>query len=152
VRLTGIQASHVPYGSGGGALLAALLGGQISWAMDGPDAQLPHVRSRALRALAVSGPRRLPTAPEVPTIAESGLGYAYESWTGLAVAAATPRAIVERLHAQVARIAATPAAREWFAASGAEPGILAPAEMDALVRREHAHFGRVICEAGLRID
>jgi tripartite-type tricarboxylate transporter receptor subunit TctC len=152
VRMAGIQATHVPY-RGGGALLAAVLAGQITWSMDGPTAQLPHVRSGTLRALAVTGLRRLPAAPEVATIAESGVpGYEYEGWVGLAVAAGTPRAIVERLHAEVARIAATAEAREWFAAAGAEAGILEPAEMDDLVKREHARFGRLIQEAGLKIE
>jgi tripartite-type tricarboxylate transporter receptor subunit TctC len=152
VRMAGIQATHVPY-RGGGALMTAHLGGQLTWSMDGPTAQLPHVRSGAVRALAVTGARRLPQLPEVPTLAESGIaGYEYEGWAGLAVAAATPRPIVERLHAEIARIAATTEARDWFAGTGAAPGILTPTEMDELVRREHASFGRLIRESGLKAE
>jgi tripartite-type tricarboxylate transporter receptor subunit TctC len=152
VRTAGILATHVPY-RGGGALLAAVLAGQITWSMDGPTVQLPHVRAGTLRALAVTGARRLPTAPDVPTIAESGLpGYEYEGWTGLAVAAATPRPIVERLHAEVARIAATAEAREWFTAAGAEGGIQTPAEMDEFIKREHARFGQLIHDAGIKVE
>lgn len=152
VRMAGIQAVHVPY-RGGGALMAATFGGQISWSMEGPTAQLPHVRSGALRALAVTGARRLAAAPDVPTLTESGVpGYEYEGWTGIAVAAATPRSIVERLHDEVARIAGTDEAREWFAGLGAEPGVLTPTEMDELVRREHARFGQLIHDARIKID
>jgi tripartite-type tricarboxylate transporter receptor subunit TctC len=152
VRMAGIQATHVPY-KGGGALMTAMLAGQLSWSMDGSTAQLPHVRSGALRALAVTGQRRLATAPDIQTIAESGLpGFDYEGWAGLAVAAGTPRAIVERLHAEVARILTTAEAREWFAAAGAEPGVLTPSEMDEFVKREYARFGRLIQEAGLKLE
>lgn len=152
VKMAGIQATHVPY-RGGGALMVALLGGQLTWSMDGLTAQLPHVRAGALRALAVTGPRRSATLPDVPTVAEAGVaGYEYEGWTGFAVAAGTPVPIVARLHAEIARIADTPEAREWFAQSGAEAGILAPAEMAAFVQREHERWGRLIREAGLKAE
>ncbi|MBE7419762.1 MAG: hypothetical protein HS128_18815 [Ideonella sp.] len=68
------------------------------------------------------------------------------------MAAATPRPIVERLHAEIARIAATDEAREWFASLGAEPGVLTPVEMDELVKREHARFGQLIHDARIKID
>ncbi len=121
--------------------------------MEGLTATLPHVRSGALRALAVSGARRSPALPDIPTMAEAGVaGYEYEGWTGFAVAAATPRPIVERLHAEIARIAATPEARDWFLQSGAEAGTLSLTEMAAFVQREHARFGQFIREAGLKAE
>ncbi len=152
VRMANIQATHVPY-RGGGPLMTALLGGQLTWAMEGMTAQLPHVRSGALRALAVSGARRSAALPDVPTMAEAGVaGYEYEGWTGFAVAAATPRPIIERLHSEVARIAATPEARDWFLNAGAEAGILTLAEMAAFVQREHSRFGQFIRETGLKAE
>ena len=152
VRMVGIQATHVPY-RGGGPLMVALIGGQLSWAIEGLTATLPHVRSGALRALAVSSARRSPSLPDIPTMAEAGVaGYEYEGWTGLAVAAATPRPIVERLHAEIARIAATPEARDWFLQSGSEAGTLSLTEMAAFVQREHARFGQFIREAGLKAE
>jgi tripartite-type tricarboxylate transporter receptor subunit TctC len=152
VRSAGIRATHVPY-RGGGALLTALLGGQVAWSMDGPTAQLPHIQSGKLRALAVTGQVRAPMLPEVPTVAEAGVpGYEYEAWTGFAVAAGTPASIVDRLHAEIARIAATQEARQWFAQLGAEPGILAPDAMQRYVRLEYARWGALIREIGLKID
>jgi tripartite-type tricarboxylate transporter receptor subunit TctC len=152
VRMAGVQATHVPY-RGGGAMMAALLGGQLTWAIEGLTAQLPHVRSGALRAVAVTAARRSFALPEVPTIAESGVaGYEYEGWTGLAVPAATPAPIVQQLYAEVARIAATPEAREWLAGTGAEARVLAPAEAAEFVQREHTRLGRLIREAGLKAE
>ena len=152
MRSAGVQATHVPY-RGGGAMMTALLGGQLTWAIEGLTAQLPHVRSGALRAIAVTAARRAPQLPELPTIAESGVpGYEYEGWTGLAVAAGTPAPIVQRLYGEVARIATTPQAREWLAGTGAEAGVLAPAEMAEFVQREHARLGRLIREIGLKAE
>lgn len=152
LRQTGMKATHVPYRSGG-ALMAALLSGEVSWSMEGLTGQLPHVRGGALRPLAVTGARRSASLPEVPTIAEAGVaGYAYEGWTGFAVAAGTPAPVVDRLQREIARIAATDECREWFALSGAEAGILTPAEMAELVRAEHARFGKLIRDAGWRAE
>lgn len=151
-RAAAIDAVHVPY-RGGGALMAAMLGGQLSWSMDGPTVQAPHVRSGALRALAVTGARRLTALPEVPTMAEAGLaGYEYEGWTGYAAPAATPQAIVARLAAEIAKIAATSEAREWFATLGSEPGAMPPQAFAALIRTEHARFGDLIRAASLRAE
>lgn len=152
IRMAGIQAVHVPY-RGGGALITALLGGQLTWSMDGLTAQLPHVRSGALRALAVTGNRRSATLPEVPTVAEAGIeGFEFEGWTGFAVAAATPRAVVEQLHHGIARIAMTPEARQWFEAGGSEPGVLTPEATAALVRTEYVRWGRLIRDLGLKAE
>lgn len=152
IRQAGVKATHVPYRSGG-ALMTALLAGEVAWSMEGLTGQLPHVRNGALRPLAVTGSKRSASLPEVPTVAEAGLpGYAYEGWTGFAVAAGTPAAIVERLQREIARIAATEECRDWFAKSGAEAGILTPAEMADLVRAEHGRFGKLIREAGWRAE
>jgi tripartite-type tricarboxylate transporter receptor subunit TctC len=151
-RLAGIDAVHVPF-KGGGALLSALLAQQVDWAIEGLTPLLPHVKSGALRALAVSGTRRVPTWPEVPTLAEAGVpGYEYMGWTGIAAPAATPRAVVDRLNAEITRIATSDEGRRFFTQAGAEAGELAPAEFSAFVRGEHAKFGRLIREAGLKAE
>jgi tripartite-type tricarboxylate transporter receptor subunit TctC len=149
-HLAGITAAHVPY-QGGGAMMTGLLGGQLTWAIEGLTAQLQHVRSGALRALAVTGPRRSPALPEAPTMAESGVAnYVYEGWTGFAVAAGTPGAIVQRLYEEIARIADTPDARVWFANSGADAGIMTPAQAQAFMRDEYETWGRHIRTLGIK--
>lgn len=151
-RLAGIEAVHVPF-KGGGALLTALLGSQVDWAIEGLTPLRPHVQSGALRVLAVSGSRRAPVWPQVPTMAEAGVkGYEYIGWTGIAAPAATPRSVLERLNREINRVAASEEGRQFFASAGAEAGELSPAEFGAFIGDEHARFGRLIREAGLKAD
>ena len=151
-RAAGIEATHVPF-KGGGAMMQALLGGHVQYSLEGLTAQLPHVRAGTLRALAVTGAKRVPSLPDLPTIAEAGVpGYRFAGWTGLAAPAATPRPIVERLHAEIAKIAATDDAKQWFTASGSEAGILSPQEFGEFIRVEHTELGKLIRDAGVRVD
>ncbi len=151
-RQAGIHAVHVPY-NGGGALLVALIGGQITWSMDGPTAQLPHVQNGRLRPLAVTGRKRLPSLPDVPTMAEAGLpDYEYMGWTGIAAPAATPRPTIDRLHAKIVEVAESDEGRRWFESVGAEPGTQTPEAFDAFIRREHAKWGMLVREAGIRAE
>jgi len=121
--------------------------------MDGLTVQLPHVRSGQLQALAVTGARRTASVPDIPTIAEAGLpGYEFNGWTGLAAPAGTPKEVVERLNAEIAKIAATPEARGWFDAGGAEAGIQSPEAFGEFIQAEHTKWGKVIRAAGIRID
>lgn len=151
-RTAGIESTHVPF-KGGGPMMQAMLGGHVSYCLEGLTAQLPHVRSGALRAIAVTGPNRTPSLPDVPTIAEAGVaGYEFTGWTGIAAPAATPRPVVDRLHAEIARIAATDEARQWFERSGAEAGIQSPQAFADFIRLEHARLGKLIRDAGLRAE
>ena len=100
----GIKVVHVPY-KGSAPALADLIGGHVSIYLGSMPASVPQARSGKLRALAVTGPRRAPAAPEVPTIAESGLpGYEFASWYGLFAPAGTPPAIIDQLHGAVRKV------------------------------------------------
>jgi tripartite-type tricarboxylate transporter receptor subunit TctC len=152
IRMAGVDAVHIPY-KGGGALMTALLGGQLTWSMDGLTAQLPHLKSGRLRALAVTSARRSNALPEVPTLAEAGVaGYEFQGWTGVAAPAGTPAAVIARLHTEIARIADTAEAREWFAASGAEPGLLSSEAFSQFIRAEYDVLGKVIRDAGIKAE
>lgn len=152
MRTAGVTATHVPF-KGGGAMMQALLGGHVACSFEGLTAQLPHVRAGSLRAIAVTGAQRASSLPDVPTIAEAGLaGYEFSGWTGLAAPAATPRPIVERLQAEIAKISATDEARQWFERSGSEAGILSPLAFGDFIRTEHTRLGKLIREAGLRAE
>jgi tripartite-type tricarboxylate transporter receptor subunit TctC len=151
-RSADVQATHVPF-KGGGAMMQAMLGGHVHCCIEGLTAALPHVRAGRLRALGVTGEQRAPSLPDVPTIAEAGVpGYQFTGWTGVVAPAGTPSAIVARLHGEIAKIVAGDEARQWFANGGADPGILSPPEFGDFMRTEHARLGRLIRDAGVRVD
>ena len=100
-----------------------------------------------------TGLRRLPSWPDVPTVAEAGVpGYEYLSWMGISAPANTPRDIVMKLNTDIRRVMATPESREWLAGQGAEPGNDTPEEFLAYIKVEHAKWGRVVREAGIKAD
>jgi tripartite-type tricarboxylate transporter receptor subunit TctC len=151
-RMAKIDAMHVPY-KGGAAALLDLVGGRVNYTFDGLVLQAPHVKAGKIRALAVTGTKRVPMLPEVPTVAESGLPqYEYLSWMGLAAPAGTPREIVAQLNAVMAKILKTPEARDWFVEQGGEPIADTPEEFAGFISREHARWGPIIRDAGIRPD
>jgi tripartite-type tricarboxylate transporter receptor subunit TctC len=151
-RAAGIQATHVPY-KGGGALMTDLLAGHLTWSMDGMNTQLPHVKSGRLRALAVTGPRRLQSLPDLPTIAEAGVpGYEYLSWTGVSAPAGTPRPVIAQLYQEISNLSATPEAREYFSSFGLDAGIEPPEEFASFIKAEYVKWGAVIHDAGIRLE
>lgn len=148
----GIDTVHVPY-KGGGQAVSDLIAGHISYSIEGLTVQLPHVKAGRLRALAVTGPHRVASLPDVPTLAEAGLaGAEFQGWVGIAAPAATPKAVVARLYRDISAILATPEARAWFAEVGADARADAPEAFAAAIRVEHAKWGKVIREAGIRIE
>jgi tripartite-type tricarboxylate transporter receptor subunit TctC len=151
-RMAGVDITHVPY-RGGGQAVSDLIGGRISMTIEGTNVQLPFVRSGQLRALAVTGPRRLALLPDVPTLAEAGIaGYDFIGWVGIAAPAHTPPAIVEQLHREISAVLASPQAREWFASYGLEPGDVSREAFNEQIRSEYARWGRLILAAGLKAE
>ena len=152
MRMAGFEATHVPY-KGGGAMMTALLAGEVDWAIEGLTATLPQVKGGRLRALAVTGTRRAHALPDVPTLAEAGVpGYSYIGWTGIAAPAATPPSVVDRLNREIDRIATSEDGRRWFQGIGADVGEQSPAEFSAFVQAEHSKMGELVRAAGLRAE
>jgi tripartite-type tricarboxylate transporter receptor subunit TctC len=148
--MAGIDIVHIPY-KGTGPASADLLGGQVQMAFFGIPPLLPHIKSGKLRALAVTGKRRSPELPEVQTVHEAALpGYEVSPWYGLLAPAGTPRAIVDRLNAEVTKIVRGAEMREKLASQGAEPGGGTPEDYAAAIRADTVTWARVIREAGLR--
>lgn len=147
-----IDVVHVPY-KGSGPAMTDLMGGQVAYMFGGVSALQPHVQSGKLRALAVSTVKRSAAAPEIPTIAESGLpGYSANSWNSLVVPRGTPPAIIQRLNTEVVAILNEPEVRQRFKQQGidAEPGT--PAQLAAYVKAEIQRFDKLIKAIGLKLD
>ena len=140
---------HVPY-KGTGPALVDLVGGQVQIMFSNFTAALPQIRSGKLRALAVTGEQRTPTAPDIPTVIESGLkGYTVTSWYGLVAPAHTPQPVVAKLNAEIVKVLKQPGIRDRLAGDGAEPSSNTPAEFAALIKTELAKWEKVIKGAGL---
>jgi tripartite-type tricarboxylate transporter receptor subunit TctC len=116
-------------------------------------AAVPHVRAGKVRAVAVTGPKRSIAVPDVPTFAETGLaGYDPSSWNGILVPAGTPRAIIDKLNADLVKILHTPNVLDRLAGDGPIPVGNSPQEFTAYIRAEQAKWGKVIREANVRIE
>ena len=147
---TGISMTHVPY-KGGGPASVAVLAGEVQVLFGSLPSSFPHVRTGRLKALAVTGPARAPVAPELPTIAESGLpGYEVTSWYGLFVPARTPGQIVKTLHAEVVRALALPDVKEAISRQGLEVAVKGPKEFADQIKSETEVWARVIKAAGIK--
>ena len=150
--VAGIDMMHIPY-KGAGPAIIDLVGGQIQVGIISIATAMPHVKTGKLKALAVSSPRRAVVAPELPTIAESGYpGFEVRSWYGMLAPAGTPRAIVDKLHSQIAAVLRQPDMVARLANDGAEPGGDTPAEFAAYIRSEAERWGKVVKTAGIRAD
>src|SRR5579859_3706184 len=148
----GFDAVHVPY-KGGAPALNDLIGGQISFMIENMPGTMPFVKSGKLRALAITSPQRSPLEPSLPTMAESGVpGYEVVGWQGLFAVAGTPREIVARLQAEVAKVLRLAEVRERLAGLGADGVGSTPQEFAAFVRAENARWSKVIREKGIRSE
>ena len=150
--LTGTQMVHVPY-KGSAGVLADVTGGQIQFAMDNMPVYLPQARAGKIRALAVSSPTRMPAAPDIPTVAESGVpGFEALSWFGLNAPARTPKAVVAKLSEETQRILKLPDVRDRIVGLGAQPIGNTPAEYASFIETEIAKWRKVIRDAGVKIE
>ena len=148
--MTGTKWIHVPY-KGGALALSDLLAGQISVSFGNIPTVISHVRSARLRAIAVTGAKRTPAAPDIPTVAESGIpGFEVSNWFGVSAPARTPPEIVARLHGDIARALKMPDVRTALTSGGAEPAMTSPDEYAVYFRSEYAKWSKVIKAAGIK--
>lgn len=148
----GVELLHVPY-RGMGPATSELLGGQLAVIFSGLPSGLPHWKSGRVRALGVTSTSRSPAAPELPTLAESGLpGFEATTWQGLAVPAKTPAAIVHRLKVEADRALRATPVHEKLAALGADAVGSTPEQFATYIRSETVKWGRLVERIGLRLD
>ena len=149
---TGVKWEYIPY-KGGSQAIADVAGGQADATLNGMLATYPLVKGGKLRILAVSSAQRMSAIPEVPTIAESGLpGFETGSWQGVVAPAGTPREVITRLNAEIARIVGTPEMRDNLARQGAEVRTNTPEEFGAFIRTEMARWAKVVKDANVKVE
>ena len=147
---TGVDIVHIPY-KGGGPAVVDTIGGQVQLLFVSMPAAWQHVKAGKLKAIAVASAKRSVAAPDLPTIAESGVpDYAVESWYGALAPAKTPPAAVARLNAAFAKVLGNPQIKEKLLAQGAEAAPSTQAEMDRVIKEELEKWDLVIKTAKIK--
>jgi tripartite-type tricarboxylate transporter receptor subunit TctC len=150
--MTGVDMVHVPY-KGAAPAMQDLVAGQIHLMFDNLASSLGQVRGGKVRALAVTTAQKTALAPELPTIAESGLpGFDISTWFGVFAPAGTPKEALDRLHAEFTKALAAPEVREKMTALGAEPVGNTPEQFAAYIKSEAEKYARVIKASGAKVD
>ncbi len=150
--MAGTRLMHVPY-KGGAPAVQATLTGEVAMMFATVISAKPYIRSGRLRALGITTAERSPVAPDIPTIAESGLpGFEVDVWFGLLAPASTPRAIVERLAHEVRRALDAPDIRAKFAELSAVPSPTTPDQFAAIIHADIAKWAKVVKESGAKIE
>lgn len=147
-RLAGVKLVHIPY-KGSGPAMSDVMGGQVQLSFQTPATVLGNVRTGKLKALAISG--EMPFAdPKVPTFTQAGLpGFDVSLWFGLLAPGGTPKPIIDRINAEVAKILAMPDFREKVAAQGLDVFVSSPEQYGTLLRNEYEKFGDIVKAAGI---
>lgn len=149
-HLAKVDITHVAY-KGSAPSLTALLSGEVDLSYENSLITLPHIKSGRVKALAVTGSRRSQLLPDLPTIAEAGLpGYEASGWYGLLAPAATPKAVIARLHAESAKALRLPDVVERLSGQGAEPVGNSPEEFTAFIRSEIDKWANLVRAANMK--
>ncbi|AMO22456.1 tripartite tricarboxylate transporter substrate binding protein [Ramlibacter solisilvae] len=150
--MAGVKMQHVPY-KGRAEAIPDLLGGRIQMIFDNMPSALPLVQKGELKGIAVTSAKRSPAAPEIPTIAESGLpGFEATSWFALLGAAGMPREVQMRINAETLKALAMPDVKEKLSKLGLEPNPGTPEALAGLIQSETAKWAKVVKESGAKIE
>ncbi len=150
--MANIDITHIPY-KGAGPMLIDLVGGQIQMGFDNMPSSIGHIRSGKLRAIAVTTTKRWPGAPDVPTMAESGLpGYEVSAWFGLLAPAGTPRPVVDLLYKNISDILRQPDMVKQLFELGAEPGGNTPEAFARYIAADVEKWTRVVAATGVKVE
>jgi tripartite-type tricarboxylate transporter receptor subunit TctC len=149
---TGVKWTYIPY-KGGSQAISDVMAGHAQVLFNGMLATYPAVKDGKLKVLAISSAQRFSAAPDIPTVAESGLpGFETGSWQGIVAPAGTPPDVVKKLHATVTQILATQEMKEKLLASGAETRPQSPEQFGAFIRDEKSRWAKVVKESGAKFD
>jgi len=143
--------THVPY-KGGAAALTDLIAGRVQLMFETAPNALTHYRAGRVRALGVSSARRSGSAPELPTIGETVSGYEVTTWTAMYAPAGTPREVIQRVAAEMAKLAKNKEYTERLAQSGSDAPESSPEHLAAFMQSEIAKWGKLVKDTGAKID
>jgi len=148
---TGIQWGYVPY-KGGAQAMTDLIGGQVDVTFNRMVATYPHVKAGKIKLIALSSAKRHPEMPQVPTVNEMLPGFLTGSWQGLLAPAGTPKAVVDKLHAEVQRITALPDVKERLTTLGAEPSSMTPSDFANWLKNEIPAMAKVVKDEKISVE
>src|SRR5690349_8626420 len=149
--MAGIRVNHIPY-KGTGPLITDLIGGQVNVTIASAVPLAPQVKAGKLRGLAVTSPKRSPSFPDLPAIAEAVPGYEVVNWFGIVAPAGTPRPIVARINKDFNEALTSTKLREQLSQQGADAIGGTPEEFAKIIRADYAKWGRVVKESGAKVD
>jgi len=148
----GLYIVHIPY-NGNGPAGTAVIAGQVEALFGSLPAVLPHAKSGRVRPIAVGTPKRSPSLPDVPTVAESGFpGFDASLWLAIMAPAGTPPAVVDRLHKEIVAVIGSPDAADTLAKAGAEPISSTPAELAGMVKDGVGKYAKIVKQAGIKAE
>ena len=150
-HVAGLKMQHVPY-KGAIPAITDLLGGRIQVFIGAVNSLLPHIKDGKLRQLAGAGGKRFAAFPDLPAIAETVPGVAVDIWLGVFMAAGVPKDIISKVNADIAKVLSAPDVKATLALQGIEPALSTPEALTAIIRDDHARWGKVIREANIKAD
>jgi len=149
---TGVDITHVPY-KGNGPAITDLLGDRVQLLFTSMGPVEAYIKAGKLKAIAVTGPTRLASIPDVQTISENAVpGYEFLNWYGVAVPAGTPRPIIDRLNADLRKTMASPEVKEKLASIGGDLTVTSPDEFAAMIKTEIIRWQKLVRDTGLKVD
>lgn len=150
--MAGIDVVHVPYKGSSGAR-TDILGGQVQMMFDAITTMAPNVRAGKLKTFGTTGKTRSSVLPDVPTVSEAGVtGYEATIWLGIMAPVGTPKAVVDKLNAEIAKIVSRPEVKKTWQEQGAEPMVMSPEQFTQFMRDDITKWARVVKISGAKVD
>jgi tripartite-type tricarboxylate transporter receptor subunit TctC len=151
-REAGVSLVHIPY-PGSVRSMTDLIAGNVAVSFDTLTVTVPQIEAKKMKAIAVASQKRVPSLPNVPTVGETGVAdFIASPWLGIVFPAGTPKAIVDKMHAELMKVMDDPAVRKSLQTLGAVPRIAGPQEFDRIIQADYVKWGRIVADSGAKVD